>query len=120
MDRRLTAALSILTGVALELGVALRTHRREAWDSADFWVLGLPIALVACVAIGWGSRDRDWRWTAAVVPAQVVTMMARNGDLGLNLWPLAVAFSAVLSAPFVFAAFIGARLSSARGAAGGI
>jgi hypothetical protein len=110
----MTAALSILTGVALELGIGLRTHRREAWDSADFWMLGLPIALIACVAIGWGARDRDWRWTAAVVPAQVLTMMARNGDLGFNLWPLAVAFSAVLSAPFVFAAFIGARFSKAR------
>lgn len=116
MDRRITAALSILTGVALELGIQLRSHRREAWDSEDFWVLGLPCALVACVAIGWGARGRDWRWTAAVVPAQVVTMMARNGDLGLNLWPLAVAFSAVLSAPFVFAAFIGSRLSTARAA----
>jgi hypothetical protein len=111
----MTAALSILTGVALELGIGLRTHRREAWDSADFWMLGLPIALIACVAIGWGARDRDWRWTAAVVPAQVMTMMARNGDLGLNLWPLAVAFSAILSAPFVFAAFIGARFATARG-----
>ena len=117
MDRRITAALSILTGVALELGVALRSHRREAWDSEVFWVVGLPCALIACVAIGWGARGRDWRWTAAVVPAQVVTMMARNGDLGFNLWPLVVAFSAVLSAPFVFAAFIGSRLSSARPAA---
>ena len=111
----MTAALSILTGVALELGIALRTHRREAWDSEDFWMLGMPCALIACVAIGWGARGRDWRWTAAVVPAQVLTMMARNGDLGLNLWPLAVAFSAVLSAPFVFAAFIGARFSKTRG-----
>ena len=114
MDRRITAALSILTGVALELGVALRSHRREAWDSEDFWMLGLPCALIACAAIGWGARGRAWRWTAAVVPAQVVTMMVRNGDLGLNLWPLAVAFSAVLSAPFVFVAFIGARFSAAR------
>jgi hypothetical protein len=117
MDRRITAVLSILTGVALELGIGLRSQRREAWDSEDFWLLGLPCALIACVAIGWGARDRDWRWTAAVVPAQVVTMMARNGDLGLNLWPLAVALSTVLSAPFVFAAFIGSRFSPARVAA---
>ena len=87
MDRRITAALSILTGVALERGVALRSHRREAWDSEVFWVVGLPCALIACVAIGWGARGGDWRWTAAVVPAQV------------------------------FAAFIGSRLSSARPAA---
>ena len=117
MDRRITAALSILTGVALELGVALPSHRREAWDSGAFWILGLPCALLACAAIGWGARGRDWRWTGAVVPAQVVTMMARNGDLGLNLWPLAVAFSTVLSTPFLFAAFIGSRFSPARLAA---
>ena len=112
MSRSLTAALSIVTGVALELGVALRSHRREAWDTDVFWLIGLPCALVACLAIGWRSRDRDWRWTAAVVPAQVVTMMARNGDLGFNLWPLTVILSAILSAPFVGAAFIGSRLRS--------
>ena len=109
MDRRLTAALSILTGVALELGIQLRSDRREAWDSQEFWIIGLPCALAACLAIGWRSRDRDWRWAAAVVPAQIVTMMARNGDLGFNVWPLTVALSAILSAPFVFAAFLGSR-----------
>jgi hypothetical protein len=36
-------------------------------------------------------------------------MMARNGDLGFNVWPLTVALSAILSAPFVFAAFLGSR-----------
>jgi hypothetical protein len=114
MSRSLTAALSIVTGVALELGVALRSHRREAWDSEEFWIVGLPCALAASLAIGWAARDRDWRWTAAVVPAQVVTMMARNGDLGFNLWPLTVALSAILSAPFLGAAFIGARLRARR------
>ena len=114
MPRSLTAALSIVTGVTLELGVALRSHRREAWDSEDFWMIGLPCALAACLAIGWGARDRDWRWTAAVVPAQVLTMMARNGDLGFNLWPLTVALSAILSAPFLGAAFIGSRFRGRR------
>lgn len=109
MNSSLTAALSVLTGVALELGVALRSHRREAWDSEEFWMIGLPCALAACVAIGWKARDRDWRWTAAVVPAQVVTMMARSGDLGFNLWPLTVALSAILSAPFLGAAYFGSR-----------
>ena len=54
MDRRLTAALSILTGVALELGIQLRSHRREAWDSQEFWIIGLPCALAAFI----GSRFR--------------------------------------------------------------
>ena len=110
MSRSLTVALSIVTGAALELGVALQSHRREAWDSEVFWMIGLPCALAACVAIGWKARDRDWRWTAAVVPALVVTMMARNGDLGFNLWPLTAALSAILSAPSLGAAYFGSRL----------
>jgi hypothetical protein len=44
----------------------------------------------------------------AIVPAQVTTMMVRSGELG-SLWPLAVALSAVLSAPFVAAAFAASR-----------
>jgi len=35
-------------------------------------------------------------------------MMVRNGELG-GLWPLTLILSAILSAPFVAAAFVGSR-----------
>jgi hypothetical protein len=47
-------------------------------------------------------------WTILIVPSQVTTMIVRSGELG-GLWPLTAALSAVLSAPFVFAAFVGSR-----------
>jgi hypothetical protein len=101
-------ALSILTGVALELGVHALSGRREAWDAAQFWTIGLPVACLASAAIGWLARRRDWVWTLVVAPSQVLTMMVRNGELG-GLWPLTLILSAILSAPFVLAAFIGSR-----------
>jgi hypothetical protein len=109
LNRRTTALLSAGTGVCLELGIHALSGRREAWDSPLFWTLGLPTAALASAAIGYFARPGDWRWTALVVPGQVMAMIARSGELSGGLWPLTVALSAILSAPFVLASFVGSR-----------
>ncbi len=108
LDRTAVLALSILTGVALELGVHALSGRREAWDAAQFWTIGLPLACLVSAVIGRLARGRDWIWTLSIAPSQVFTMMVRNGELG-GLWPLTLILSAILSAPFVAAAFGGSR-----------
>ena len=108
MTRHTTIACTVLTGVALELTIHLLTGRREAWDAPQFWTLGLPAALAASAAVGFFSNGTDWRWTALVAPSQVATMMVRSGEIGA-LFPLTVALSAVLSAPFLFVAFVASR-----------
>jgi hypothetical protein len=108
INQRTTILLSIGVGVGLELGIHALSGRREAWDSPLFWTVGLPAAAIASAAIGFSSRGGDWRWAALVVPSQTMTMMVRSGELG-GLWPLAVILSAILSAPFVLASFIGSR-----------
>jgi hypothetical protein len=80
LDRRTTILLSAGVGVCLELGIHALSSRREAWDSPLFWTLGLPAAALASAAIGYFARAADWRWTAIVVPSQVVTMMVRSGE----------------------------------------
>ena len=109
LHRPAIIALSIATGVALEIGVALTGGRREAWDSPIFWTVGLPAAALVALLIGFGARRPAWLWTVLIAPSQVLTMMLRSGEIG-NLWPLALVLSAILSAPFVAAAFIGSRL----------
>jgi len=105
------AVLAALTGVLLEVVVHLVTGRNEAWDSPVFWTTGLPVALVASFAIGLLAKGRAWLATLVVAPGQVAAMTIRAGDVG-NLWPLAVALSAFLSAPFVAASFAGSKLRS--------
>ncbi len=107
------AVLAALTGAALELGVHAVSGRREAWDSELFWIAGLPVALLISLAIGFLSRGRGWLGTLAVAPGQVLAMTLRSGDIG-SLWPLALLLSMVLSAPFVAAAFVGAKLRGRR------
>ena len=99
----------------MELGVYALSGRREAWDSEQFWTAGLPLACIAALVIGRMSRARDWLWTFIVAPSQVATMMVRGGEVG-NLWPLTLVLSAILSAPFVFAAFVGTKWRDAGGA----
>jgi hypothetical protein len=109
LERRAIVALSIATGIALELGVALTSGRREAWDSSIYWTIGLPAAALAALLIGFAARRPEWLWTVLIAPSQVLAMMVRSGDIG-NLWPLTLALSSILSAPFVAAAFVGSRL----------
>ena len=109
LERRAIVALCVATGVALEVGVALTTGRREAWDSPIYWTIGLPAGALAALLIGFAARRPAWLWTVVIAPSQVLTMMLRSGEIG-GLWPLTLALSSILSAPFVAAAFIGSRL----------
>lgn len=115
MSKQTTIALAVLTGVLLELGVHALSGRREAWDSAQYWTIGLPLAGLAAVAIGYLARGTDWIWTLSIIPSQVTTMMVRNGEIG-GLWPLMMVLGAILSAPFLLAAFVGSRFRAKPGA----
>jgi hypothetical protein len=109
---RTTILLAIVTGVSLELGVHALSGRREAWDSSEYWTIGLPIAVCISIALGFLSRRSDWLWTAVIMPSQVMTMLVRSGEVG-SLWPLALILSSVFSAPFVGASFLGSRFRRA-------
>ena len=113
LGTKATIAVAVLTGVLLELGIHALSGRREAWDSPQFWTIGLPAVLLVSAALGFLARRRDWLWTFAIVPAQVTTMMVGSGEIG-SLWPLAAALSAILSTPFVGAAFLGSRFRRAE------
>jgi hypothetical protein len=109
LDRRATIALSILTGIALELAIHAMTGRREAWDSSQYWSVGLPIAGVVALLLGYLAGGRRWIWTLLIVPAQVTTMMLRNGEIG-TLWPLMM--PRVCSQPAVCRRGLGRRLAA--------
>lgn len=108
LSKQTTILIAVLTGVALEWGIHALSGRREAWDSVEYWTLGLPAALAVSLVLGYLSQRTDWLRSLIVAPSQVATMMVRGGEIG-NLWPLTRAASAILSTPFVLAAFVGSR-----------
>jgi hypothetical protein len=104
--------VSVLTGVLLELSIQAVSGRREAWDSGLYFAIGVPAAMCVSAMLGFRSRGRQWIWTLFIIPSQVTTMMVRSGEIGA-FWPLMVALSALLSAPFVGAAAIAAAFRAA-------
>jgi hypothetical protein len=113
LNRRTTILISVLTGVVIELGIQLLSGRREAWDSELYWTVGLPVAGLVSLVIGFFSARGDWIWSVIIVPSQVLAMMVRSGEIG-NLWPLALVLSTILSAPFVIVSFVGSRFRPKR------
>jgi hypothetical protein len=109
VNRRTTILLAIAIGVALEVGIGAMSGRREAWDSGQYWSVGLPFASVAALLLGYFASGRNWRWAILIVPAQLTAMMVKSGGIG-TLWPLMLVLGAVLSLPFVAVASLGARL----------
>jgi NAD/NADP transhydrogenase beta subunit len=110
--KHLVIALAVVTGVALELGIEALSGLREAWDSEYYWMMGVPIAAVISVLVGFIAEKRDWLWAAAIIPSQVITMMATSGDLGLDgiiMMPLMALLASVLGAPFVGASFVASK-----------
>lgn len=110
------AVLAFAAGGALWLLAGALGRRREPWDSAAYWAIAYPLALVACAVLGWCYPERPARWAWALFAGQFVAMVVRNGGLG-GMWPLGLAMFAVLALPGVLAARWAARLSRAgRGA----
>ena len=110
--RNLLMAMAIATGIAIELGIEAVSGRGEAWDSDYYWMLGVPIVALVSLLIGFIAERRDWLWAAAIVPSQVVTMMATSGDLGpdgLIMLPIMAVMASVLGAPFVAVSFVGSK-----------
>lgn len=107
--RIVIALLSVVTGVALELGIQALGGSRESWDSEQYWTIGLPAVSAIALLLGVVSRRYDWVLTALIIPSQILTMMVTKGEPG-NLWPLAIIVGLILSAPFVVIAFVGSRV----------
>ena len=111
LQRRTAILVSIAAGVALQIGVWQATGAREAWDDATYWTVGLPLAALAAGCIGYLAVGTAWTMTILIIPAQVVTMMAKNGEIG-SLWPLSLALAFLLGLPFLLVAFVASRLRS--------
>jgi hypothetical protein len=111
LPTRTAALLAVAVGVGLEVWISLATGRREAWDSSLYWMVGLPVALLAAAGLGYLTRGRGWLAAVLIVPGQLLAMAYRSGSIGsLTLWPLTLAVSCVLGLPFALVAYASQRL----------
>lgn len=110
VSARSAMVAACVAGVLLWAGTAVLAGRREAWDAAVYWTVAYPAGIVISGVLGYVATERPWRWGAALMLAQAVTLavMARN----FSLLPLGLVLFGVLAIPPMLAARIGARYAA--------
>ncbi len=89
-------------GVVLWLLTAVITGRGEAWDSAGYWTVSYPAAILLAGALGYWAPTRAWHWGLAVMLAITAA--------DFTMLPLGLILFAILSLPAVGLAVLGAKI----------
>lgn len=110
-DRGLYWSLAI-AGALVWLTISLGTGKKEAWDSAAYFLLGLPAMGLLSGYAGFSQPTRVWRWGVVIVAPQPLTLILMDpiGLMGASLLPLGLIAFAILTIPCIVAAYIGAAL----------
>lgn len=113
-DKRAYTAYTaaVIVGAVLWLVSAKISGRREPWDSAFYWQVSYPIAIVLSGVLGYAVPERPWRWSLAIMLSQFAAMAIKD-DLG-GLWPLGLVLFGALAVPGMGVAFFAARIRTGR------
>jgi hypothetical protein len=87
--------------------------KREAWDAAPYFALGLPATAVLLALFGYLGSRAAWRWPLLVFGAQLATLVARNGEVG-SLFPLGVLLFVFMAALGMGPTYLGVALRRMR------
>jgi hypothetical protein len=83
--------VSFAAGFLVWAGFSLAGGIHEAWDSAGWWVIGLPLLGLVAGLCGYLAPERVWRWPLFIVAGQLLGMLiVHPPGTGLGLLPLAL------------------------------
>ena len=97
---------AVVTGIVVWIVVSKVSHRREAWDSQWYFLIGTPVVCVVSAVLGYLEPNRPWRWGAAPLAGQFCWMLVTQGPG--NLLPLGVIVFGILAIPSMLTARLGA------------
>ena len=98
--------IAAVSGILVWVLVSSISGRREAWDSAAYFQVGIPALCLVSAVMGYLAPDRAWRWGAIPLGAQLVWMLVTQGPG--NLLPLGLIVGGILAVPPILAARLGA------------
>ncbi len=100
--------VAVGVGILVWMVVSMVSHKREAWDSQWYFMVGVPVVCVVSAILGYVEPNRSWRWGAAPLAGQFVWMLLTEGPG--NLLPLGVIVFGILAIPSIITARFGALL----------
>jgi hypothetical protein len=110
------AAAGFFVWVALSIVGGLTTtepgfHLRDAWDTAPYFYVGVPIMVLGVAVVAFLHPERAWRWPLWLVSGHQVGVLTVGLGMqsGLSLLILTLILAVLLSALFAIPALIGAE-----------
>ncbi len=88
--------------------IAASSGMKEAWDSPEYFLVGLPVMLLTACVCGFIHARMPWRWGVAVVCLQPVALFS-DGNAG-PLWIAGMATFCGIAVVCVLASYGGAAL----------
>lgn len=98
--------VAVVVGIIVWIVVSKVSHRREAWDSQWYFLIGTPAVCVVSAVLGFVEPSKPWRWGVAPLVGQFSWMLVTQGPG--NLLPLGVIVFGVLAIPSIITAWLGA------------
>ncbi len=98
--------VAVVVGIVVWVVVSKVSHRREAWDSQWYWMVGVPVVCVVSAVLGFSEPNKPWRWGVAPLAGQFCWMLLSEGPG--NLLPLGVIVFGILAIPSMLTAWLGA------------
>jgi hypothetical protein len=108
----LIGLVSVACGVAGWEVVRQLHPAQEPWDVKEYWIAVYPGMMIASALLGYLAPSLPWRWGLAMIMGQALWLFLKTSlKSGVpNLWPISLAFFAILSLPCIGAAYLGAFL----------
>jgi len=60
------------SGAAIWIVLSKVSHRREAWDSELYFLIGIPVICVVAACLAYIEPNRPWRWAVTPFAAQAL------------------------------------------------
>lgn len=98
-------------GAAVWIITAAVAGTEEAFDSASYWFLGVPLMLLVAFCVGRARPGASWLWGIALVAPQPVLLLASEGRnaTASPLWGLGLVLFLILLWICSLASLLGAR-----------
>jgi len=102
--------ISLLVGGLLWYFITVTSGENEAWDSALYFTIGVPLLTVLSFILGMLNQNKHWIWGVTFSISQIIVMLIIQGKID-PLIIIGLFFHALLCSFYIIISYVGVRFN---------